>query len=88
MTLACGGRGPCCHIGYPHRHCEHCDVVISTQVCNHYYGGWPYWSGYYPGVHYGTPMLAQQTNTLTGSQLSNSLQALGDQCNSIEYPTK
>jgi hypothetical protein len=26
---ACGGKGPCCHIGYAHRHCEHCDQVIS-----------------------------------------------------------
>lgn len=29
--LACGGKGPCCHIGYAHRHCEHCDMVVATQ---------------------------------------------------------
>ncbi len=28
-SLSCGGKGPCCHIGYAHRHCEHCDAVIS-----------------------------------------------------------
>jgi hypothetical protein len=28
--LSCGGKGPCCHVGYAHRHCEHCDVVIAT----------------------------------------------------------
>lgn len=27
--LSCGGKGPCCHVGYSHRHCEHCDVVIA-----------------------------------------------------------
>lgn len=36
-TLSCGGKGPCCHIGYAHRHCEHCDVVIDTRA-----GHWPY----------------------------------------------
>lgn len=40
MSLACGGRGPCCHIGYPHRHCEHCDVVIAL-ACHHHYGIYP-----------------------------------------------
>lgn len=29
--LTCGGKGPCCHVGYAHRHCEHCDVVIDTR---------------------------------------------------------
>ena len=92
MSLACGGRGPCCHIGYPHRHCDHCDVVVPTQGCHHqqhyYYGGWqPNWAGYYPGV-YGNTMLAQQMNTLAGSQLSAGLQALSNQVNAIEYPEK
>lgn len=81
MSLACGGRGPCCHIGYPHRHCDHCDVVVPTQACNHqhyYYGGWqPNWVR--PNVYYG--------NTLQ-SQLSNGLQALSNQFNAIEYPEK
>lgn len=30
--LSCGGRGPCCHIGYRHRRCDHCDVVIDTRT--------------------------------------------------------
>ncbi len=35
--LSCGGKGPCCHVGYSHRHCEHCDTVIDTRA-----GWWPY----------------------------------------------
>lgn len=35
--LTCGGRGPCCHIGYSHRHCEHCDVVIDTRTAAWWY---------------------------------------------------
>lgn len=54
MSLSCGGRGPCCHVGYAHRHCEHCDVVIATNVQPHvhtYYGtyGLP-WYGYQTGL--------------------------------------
>lgn len=45
MALSCGGRGPCCHIGYPHRHCEHCDYVIPTHHTH-----WPYWSQPYWGT--------------------------------------
>ena len=48
MALACGGRGPCCHVGYAHRHCEHCDVVIATHP---YYHGWPYYGSI--GQYYG-----------------------------------
>lgn len=44
MSLACGGRGPCCHIGYAHRHCEHCDYVIPLQ---HFHGGYFYQQPYY-----------------------------------------
>ena len=40
MSLACGGRGPCCHIGYSHRHCEHCDVVIPLTVQPHTHNPW------------------------------------------------
>lgn len=29
IKLSCGGKGPCCHVGYAHKHCEHCDVVIA-----------------------------------------------------------
>ena len=86
MSLACGGRGPCCHIGYSHRHCEHCDVVIPTHACHHHwYGGWqPNWAGYYSGFY-------NQNNTLHAQQSSNllgALQQLGTQFNSIEYPEK
>lgn len=42
-TLSCGGKGPCCHIGYPHRHCEHCDTVIPTQQ------SYIHWNPVYPG---------------------------------------
>ena len=41
MSLSCGGRGPCCHVGYPHRHCEHCDTVIATY--HHHYYQQPYY---------------------------------------------
>lgn len=71
MTLACGGKGPCCHVGYPHRHCEHCDVVIATSYCHHSYG-WPYyWNTQSVGVPYGN---------------SGSLQALSQQL-SLPRPT-
>lgn len=33
-ALSCGGKGPCCHVGYSHRHCEHCDVVIDTRTAH------------------------------------------------------
>lgn len=52
MSLSCGGRGPCCHIGYAHRHCEHCDVVIATTVQPHYHGAYygnPWWNQTYQG---------------------------------------
>ena len=42
MSLSCGGRGPCCHIGYAHRHCEHCDTVIPTYHA-HYQQPWPWY---------------------------------------------
>lgn len=29
--LSCGGKGPCCHVAYAHRHCEHCDTVIDLR---------------------------------------------------------
>ena len=62
MSLSCGGRGPCCHIGYPHRHCEHCDVVIPTYQRHAYY---PYW---WSQPYYG--------NVGIGDQLSSQLQQL------------
>jgi hypothetical protein len=53
MSLSCGGRGPCCHIGYSHRHCEHCDTVIPVSAVphTHYPNYYPYYgvSGIYNG---------------------------------------
>jgi hypothetical protein len=68
MSLACGGRGPCCHIGYPHRHCEHCDVVIPTYHA-HY---WP-WSYYQtqPGVYGLSNMGMQMQSALTAGSVQN-----------------
>jgi len=65
--LSCGGKGPCCHVGYPHRHCEHCDQVIATYACHHPYY-WPY------QTYYGTTFQPPQI----GNNLANQLQALGD----------
>ncbi len=63
--LACGGKGPCCHVGYSHRHCEHCDVVVATYAP---YQLVPRWQ-YYPQYSWaGTSTLPQQ---LSGGQLSN-----------------
>lgn len=50
--LSCGGKGPCCHLGYSHRHCEHCDEVIDTRPANRWYVPYqpitvyprPYWA--------------------------------------------
>jgi hypothetical protein len=73
----CGGRGPCCHVGYPHRHCEHCDVVVATHVCH--YAQWPYQTTF--GPFYG------MNGTYSGlqSQLIGSLEA---QFNHVDYPDK
>lgn len=46
-TLSCGGKGPCCHIAYAHRHCEHCDMVISLVSQSYpapYYRPWMWWT--------------------------------------------
>lgn len=48
--LTCGGKGPCCHIGYAHRHCEHCDQVISL-VQPYVYPTWPAWQPIYPTTY-------------------------------------
>jgi hypothetical protein len=75
MSLVCGGRGPCCHVGYSHRHCEHCDVVVATT-----YAPWPhYWINGYGqgwglhGIYGGGWQGAQGT---AQSQIGNSLQQL------------
>jgi len=69
--LACGGRGPCCHVGYPHRHCEHCDVVIPVYQHNHY---WP-WSYYQtqPGV-YGLSGMGMQFQGMQSALTAGSVQ--------------
>lgn len=36
--LSCGGKGPCCHVAYHHRHCEHCDTVVDLREP---YYAWP-----------------------------------------------
>jgi hypothetical protein len=67
MSPGCGGRGPCCHVGYAHRHCEHCDVVIATTFVP-----WPnYWINGY-GIYGGGWSGAQST---AQSQIGNSLQS-------------
>ena len=49
MSLPCGGRGPCCHIGYSHRHCAHCDFVIPLH---HYFQPCqPYWGSTFGGFN-------------------------------------
>jgi hypothetical protein len=70
MTLMCGGRGPCCHVGYPHRHCEHCDVVIAVMVQPHTHG-WYSWSQPY----YGT-LQSQLANAIQYGSQQHVLQAL------------
>lgn len=47
--LSCGGKGPCCHVGYSHRHCEHCDEVIATAA------NWAWPQQIYPGTAYPSP---------------------------------
>lgn len=68
MTLSCGGKGPCCHVGYSHRHCEHCDLVIDTrQYVAPIYPLWnqfwyqPVWSQ--PTYTFGAPVLSTYSVT-------------------------
>lgn len=44
--LSCGGKGPCCHVGYAHRHCEHCDVVIDLRTYHDFLPWRPYQQPY------------------------------------------
>ena len=65
-VLSCGGRGPCCHVGYAHRHCEHCDVVIPYSYT------WPP-PGWYSGAYYGNTsglLAGLQQSLLTGQPQS------------------
>ena len=75
MTLVCGGRGPCCHVGYAHRHCEHCDVVIPTHVFYPNYGWNQPW--YWQSTH------SQLANTLQG-QLTAQSAGLGDSLQALQ----
>lgn len=72
--LACGGKGPCCHIGYSHRHCPHCDVVIDTRPANWWYSPyvWPWNTA--PGIQPYRPFY----NTFGGSQLGNNFGNVGN----------
>lgn len=67
--LACGGRGLCCHIGYAHRHCGHCDVVIPTTYTMPIVV--PYVPPYYPSNPYPTWI----TSTTRGTKVFSSLAA-------------
>ena len=64
--LACGGKGPCCHVGYPHRHCEHCDAVIAT-----------YWHPYtqYPQPYWGTFFQLQSNAQAPANDILKALSA-------------
>jgi hypothetical protein len=77
MSLTCGGRGPCCHVGYQHRHCEHCDTVIPVAAVPHIHGYPWYGPTYYgygiSGIYNGN--LASQTNPFAG-QLQNTFSQL------------
>jgi hypothetical protein len=80
MSLSCGGRGPCCHVGYAHRHCEHCDMVIAVNVGPHSHGwsGWyPYGAGYpwYGATYSGSNLLSGVYSSGLASQI-NHMQAL------------
>lgn len=68
--LSCGGKGPCCHVGYSHRHCEHCDEVIA-MIAN-----WPWFHQIYPGTAYPPPFWYQGTtfsplNSLNAAAAAN-----------------
>ena len=70
--LACGGKGPCCHIGYSHRHCEHCDMVVDTRPANWWLA--PYVAPYLPYVR---PPYQYLTNTTDHTTLGGTANASG-----------
>ena len=80
MSLSCGGRGPCCHIGYAHRHCEHCDTVIAVTVQPHTHYPW------YSPTYYGT--FSGYQGQLNSMLQQSPLQALQAQFNQIDEPQK
>lgn len=59
QRLPCGGRGPCCHVGYAHRHCQNCDAVIDPRPA----ALWPFWPNQNPWwTTFGTGWGATDTN--------------------------
>ena len=87
MSLACGGRGPCCHVGYAHRHCEHCDVVIPlTYHYPHFLDQHFYYQQPYSGVWYGNNGgLASQINALANQTYQ--AQSLGQSAQHLHEET-
>lgn len=73
-ALACGGKGPCCHIGYSHRHCGHCDTVISLVQFNWYPYSHPTVAPTYPTWRSGTAAQQMPPNAtvyaMNGADLS------------------
>lgn len=70
--LACGGKGPCCHIGYAHRHCECCDVVIATYqpyVLPYLAPNYPIYPTYYPTWGTGTVVTTYAVNSGTTTKM-------------------
>ena len=70
--LTCGGRGPCCHVGYAHRHCEHCDTVVPLSVQPHYHG-YPWYQTY-----------SAVSNLLGGNLLGGISSSLANQMQSLQ----
>lgn len=55
MALSCGSISQCCHVGYAHRHCEHCNEVVRLEP----YAPlrqWPYWTEPAPYVPWRMPI--------------------------------
>jgi hypothetical protein len=80
MSLTCGGRGPCCHVGYAHRHCEHCDTVIALSVQPHahypWYQTYPWYGGNISGITGLSGTLGGQLSMLnSGAQQQQLMQA-------------
>lgn len=79
MTLTCGGKGPCCHVGYSHRHCEHCDLVIDTR--QYVAPGYP-WFNQYPRVTWGNGTFDTTSHTVIGSASTAGI-GIGHACSAL-----
>jgi len=78
--LACGGRGPCCHVGYAHRHCGHCDVVIPLHQYYQPFPTYPYWYGTLGGIRYGS-QFSQFSQALTSGSVINATAHVHEEAN-------